>query len=109
MAVTNLSKVRWKAPLTNTDGSPFTAAQYAGFTLYFLNADGSVKTSVAVPAAWSAANAYEMPLSDLSLTPGQYRVAMSVTNTAGLESDRTAPVAFTLASKPGIPTDLSVA
>lgn len=108
VAATSVSKIFWTAPKHNTDGSPFTQDQYHGFTLYFLNADNSVATSVSIPAAWSDTLRYEYPLSALGLSPGDYRIAMSITNKAGIESDKTGPVTFTLAAKPNPPMDLIV-
>lgn len=108
VAATSVSKIFWTAPTKNTDGSPFTEDQYFGFTLYFLNPDNSVATSVSIPAAWSVDGRYEYPISALSLATGDYRIAMSVTNKAGLESDKTGPVTFTLAAKPNPPENLIV-
>lgn len=108
VAATSVSKIFWTAPTQNTDGSPFTEDQYFGFTLYFLNADNSVATSVSIPAAWRQDLQYEYPLSALGLSPGDYRVAMTVTNKAGIESDKTDAVTFTLAAKPNPPGGLIV-
>jgi hypothetical protein len=108
VAATSVSKIFWSAPTKNTDGSAFDESQYFGFTLYFLNADNSVATSVSIPAAWSADGKYEYPIAALGLVAGDYKVAMTVTNKAGLESDKTGPVTFTLAAKPNPPTDLIV-
>jgi hypothetical protein len=108
VAATSISKIFWGAPATNTDDTPFDEAQYFGFTLYFLNPDNSPATSVSLPVAWSANGRYEYPIAALSLQTGDYKVAMTVTNKAGVESDRTAPVTFTLAAKPNPPVDLVV-
>jgi hypothetical protein len=102
------SKISWRAPATNTDGSPFTVDQYAGFTLYFLNPDNSDKSTVAIPAQWSVDGAYQYPLADLDLLPGDYRIAMTVTNKAGVESDKSVAADFTMAATPAPPTNLSV-
>lgn len=108
MAATALSKIFWTAPTQNVDGTPFTEDQYYGFTLYFLNPDGSDASSVSIPAAWQTDGTYEYPIADLGLTPGTYRVAMTVTNKDGQESDRTGPVEFVLVAKPLPPQNLIV-
>jgi hypothetical protein len=108
VAATSLSKIFWSAPTTNVDGSAFDESQYFGFTLYFLNEDGSVASSVSIPAAWQTSGRYEYPIADLGLSPGVYRIAMTVTNKSSVESDRSAAVEFTLASKPQPPFDLIV-
>ena len=102
------SKLKWIAPTHNTDGTVFDESQYGGFTLYILNADGSVANSIAIPAAWDVDGAYEYPLASLGLPRGSYRVAMTVTNKQGMESDRSAAVSFTLASTPLPPSGLAV-
>ena len=108
VAATSISKIFWTAPTKNVDGSAFTEDQYYGFTLYFLAPDNSVQTSVSIPAAWSVDGRYEYPLAALSLSPGEYRIAMTVTNKAGIESDKTGAVTFTLAAKPLPPDNLIV-
>ena len=108
VAATALSKIFWTAPTKNVDGTDFTEEQYLGFTLYFLNADGSEASSVSIPAAWQVSGQYEYPIADLGLAPGTYRIAMTVTNKDNMESDKTGPVEFTLVAKPMPPTNLIV-
>lgn len=104
----NPTNIRWRAPDTFEDGTPYSAADHAGFTLYFLAPDGSAASSVAVPVGWNEDGVYSFPVSALNLRKGNYSIALTTVAVNGLESERSNVVAFAIESKPGRPQDLVV-
>lgn len=100
----NPTKLSWTGPTKNTDGSDFTADQYAGFELE-INGEGAVT----VPAAWSTDSRYEMPLSDLQAVQatGDYSLRMRTVAKNGNVSEWSAPAAFSMDFRvPAAPTGL---
>lgn len=89
----NKTKLTWKHDGKNTDGSPFTEDQFAGFVLE-INGAGAV----GVPAGWEADGQYEMPLSDLAAVQetGDYTMRMAVVNSAGAQSAWSNAVSFSM-------------
>jgi len=103
----NPTKLLWSVPRTNVDGSPFTAAQYAGFEAEIVGPGGT--TQVAVPAAWNDAGAYEMPLADLGVGFGASTARLRTLAVGGLMSDWSSAVNITIAAPPPTPQNLRVA
>lgn len=102
----NPTRLRWAHDHRNTDGTPFTAEQFAGFELE-INGAGAVS----VPAGYDADGAYEMPLADLAAVQetGSYTLRMRVVNRAGSASAFSAPASFVMDFRvPTAPTGLSV-
>lgn len=100
----NPTKLSWRAPTENTDGSPFTVEQYAGFELALNEA-----SAVSVPADWETDGTYELPLADFVTQSGTYSLRMRTVAKNGNLSEWSAAVNFELDFRvPGAPTGVSV-
>lgn len=107
----NPTVLRWTHDHRNTDGTPFTAEQFAGFELGIAKDGSPVAGVVSIPAGYDADGGYEMPLADLAAVQenGNYTLQMRVVNRAGNPSAFSAPASFTMDFRvPTAPTGLSV-
>jgi len=102
----NPTALFWTNPQTNVDGSPFTAAQYAGFEAEITGPTG--KTLVAIPATWSVNGEYGLPLKDLGVGFGTSYIRMATLAVGGERSDWTNPLAVTIGAPPLPPQNLRV-
>lgn len=102
----NPTRLRWNHDHLNTDGSAFTAAQFAGYEVE-INGEGAVS----VPAGYDADGQYELPLANLAAVQetGTYSMRLRVVNNAGNPSGWSNPVSFAMDFRvPTAPTGLSV-
>lgn len=108
----NLTELSWTHDGLNTDGTPFTEDQFAGFTLHVTEDLTNIgrSFSVSVPASWNSDGVYSVPLADLLPETGDYSVTMTVVSRNGQESEHSEPLAFSLRqlSVPSRPFGLSV-
>lgn len=103
----NPTKLSWRAPTENTDGSPFTVEQYHGFELQ-VN-EGPDARLVSVPAVWETDGLYELPLADFVTESGSYTLIMRTVAKNGNVSAWSGAVSFALDFRvPGAPTGVSV-
>lgn len=105
-----VTRLRWDAPTTRTDGALYDAAQHAGYELGVsdpANPDDGFRSWVSVPAAYDVT---EWPLDQLNITePGQYEVALRTVDAGGLTSDWSTPLVYAARlAAPNAPTGLSV-
>ncbi len=102
----NPTRFRWRHDGRNTDGTPFTADQFAGFELE-VNGQGAVS----IPAGYDADGEYEVPFTDLPAISqtGNYTLRLRVVNRAGSASAFSAPVTFAMDFRvPTAPSALAV-
>lgn len=108
----NLTTLSWTHDGLNTDGTPFTEDQFAGFTLHITEDLGEPgrNFSVSVPATWNSGGVYSIPLAGLIDEPGDYSVEMVVAARNGMTSEPSEPIEFSLyeLKKPSRPFGLSV-
>lgn len=101
----NPQNLTWTGPTTYVDGTPFGAADFAG---YEVEVNGA--SAFAVPVAWNDANTYSFPVASLpGRVQGTNTVRMRTVAANGLASDWTGAVSFTYASVPLPPTNLAIA
>jgi hypothetical protein len=84
---TATARVDWSAPTTNTDGS---AADVAGFRIYYGSSAAAMTSSVNVPG--TAVRSYTLA----SLVPGTYYFSVAAYTAGGVESAQSTPVAATV-------------
>lgn len=84
-------RAKWKQPATMNDGSPFTAAQFAGWELII---DG--KPAIAVPLTWNGNpdTEYSFDLSELQLTEAAHKLTMRTLEKDGDVSAMSPEVTF---------------
>jgi hypothetical protein len=101
----NPTKLSWSGPTSYTDGTAFGQADLAGFRI---SVDG--KPSVDIPVTWNVNNAYEFPLSSLTLSYGTHSATMQTVAKNGGVSVASAAISFTLIDErvPNPPKALSV-
>ncbi|MFO7306762.1 MAG: hypothetical protein C0P74_014725 [Gammaproteobacteria bacterium] len=103
----NPSTLSWRQPLTNMDGSPFDAEQFAGFTIYIDDAPG-----LSVPVQWSDDGMYSIPLATFAdlTTYGEHTVQLATVHRNGNESPKSEPISFVMLDErvPSRPFDLVV-
>lgn len=102
----NPTRLSWRHDGRNTDGTPFTAEQFAGWEI-----EVNDIPAAGVPAGWETDGEYEVPLANFAMVQetGTYRVRMRVVNRAGQGSAWSEPVTFTMDFRvPTAPTGLSV-
>lgn len=99
----NPTTLSWTQPEQNTDGSPFTADQFAGFEVSLNDQPAFV-----IPSGWDTDGMYEMPLALLALANGPYSLKMRTVNKLGVASDWTEAVSFVLSPIPKAPFGLRV-
>ena len=92
-------KATWRAPDTNTDGSPFVKEQYLGFELRV-----DTDAAVSVPIAWDDDREYSFDFADLdaNYAPGNHAVSMRVLakgDTAVKASAWSEPATWTVKAK----------
>ena len=99
-------KVTWKQPATMNDGTPFTKARFAGWTL---SVDGA--PAVAIPLTWDGSpnTVYSFDLAALSLSEGNHKITMQTTEVDGDLSAPSPEVTFTYKAVPSPPLVQSVA
>lgn len=83
---TGTATLAWKAPATNTDGTPLT--DLAGFKVYYGTASGTYTNTVTIGKATS--------YSVNNLAPGTYYFTVTAYDTTGLESGYSNEVAKTV-------------
>lgn len=96
----------WSHDGKNTDGSPFTVDQFAGFQLSIND-----EPAVSIPAAWNDNGKYSMLIADVAAlqSTGTKRVSMAVVNKIGAVSSPSNEVVFTMDFRtPSRPFGLSV-
>jgi hypothetical protein len=98
-------KLQWTGATRYTDGSPFGAADFAG---YELSVDG--QPAVALPVSFQTSNEYEFDLNVLGLSYGSHSATLRTVAVNGQRSDPTGPVTFLVVDdrKPAAPTNLRV-
>lgn len=99
-----IKTLSWQHDGKNTDGSDFTAAEFAGFTV-----EVDALPAVSIPAAWKApGNVYSAPL---SVGYGAHTARMYTVAKTGETSDPSPSVSFTVLDtrKPTSPFGLSAA
>lgn len=95
----------WKAPTTNTDGSPFDESQFNGWTLDIGAAQG-----VSIPMGWKADGIYSFPLPSLQLAEGTYTIAMHTVAKNGAVSAASNTASYTQPKRvPNPPLAVAVA
>lgn len=99
----NPTKLKWVGPTTYTDGSSFGEADLAGFQI---TVDGN--PAVNVPMAYTATNAYEFDIADLSLAYGTHTVTVATVARNGGVSVQSNPATIVLVDErvPNPPTSL---
>lgn len=103
----NPTKLTWTGPTTYTDGTPYGAADHAG---YEISING--QPAVAVPVAYQVSNQYEFDIALLGVVSyGTYSVTMRTVAANGQRSVPTNPVTFRIDDlrTPNPPTNLAVA
>jgi hypothetical protein len=96
--------LNWVNPSANTDGTPFTASDFAGVEIEL---DGT--PAVAVPAASEITSFDLSTLASWSgLKSGSHTLALAVTNKEGSSSSFSTPLTFSVLAVPLAPTSLSV-
>jgi len=100
--------LQWDAPTARTDGTPYGAADHAGYVLGIADATvtGGFREHVSVPAAYDVT---EWPLDQLNITdPGIYMISLATVDVNGLRSAWADPFSFTASyAPPSPPTGLS--
>lgn len=102
----NPTKLSWTGPTKNTDGSDFTADQYAGFELQV-----NSENAVSIPKEWAPDGKYSLPLADFSAVQkqGAHTLRMRTIAKNGNTSDWSTPVTFLMDFRvPTAPIGLSV-
>ena len=99
-------KLTWTGATSYTDGSPFGAADFAGYELSVDN-----QPSVALPVSFQTSNEYEFDLDLLSLSYGSHSATLRTVAVNGQRSDPSGAVTFLVADerRPSAPTNLVVA
>jgi len=72
--------LRWKAPVSRSNGEALAMSEIAGYTIYYSNTAGSYPDSTAVN------DAYKMSAMITGLSPGTYYFVVTARDTAGRES-----------------------
>lgn len=102
----NPTRLSWTQRMTNTDGSPFDASQFAGF-----EASLNGQVAFAVPTDWDTDGQYEMPLADVAAvtTTGSYSLRLRTIAKSGVVSAWSDPVTFTMDFRtPAAPLNVTV-
>lgn len=102
----NPTRVFWRAPTHNTDGSVFDQTQ---FKAWEVEINGDLIASI--PAGWDADGEYEFPLADVAgiNETGDYTMRLRVVNTNDRASDWSNAASFHMDFRvPAAPTGLSV-
>lgn len=99
-------KLTWTGATTYVDGSPFGAADYAGYELSIDN-----QPAVALPVSFQTSNQYEFELDLLNLSYGSHSATLRTVAVNGQRSDPSGAVTFLVADtrRPAAPTNLGVA
>lgn len=101
----NPQNITWTGPTTYVDGRPYGQSDHGG---YELEINGF--PAIAVPTAWSASNAYTLPIAGLpNIKQGDNAIRMRTVAANGQASDYTNVVTFRYLSIPLAPTALAAA
>jgi len=106
----NPTKLSWKAPTTNVDGTPITYA--LEYEVGVVQTDGSISPLMVVPSQLQTDAGYEAPIGDLGLDYGIYEVVLRTFAKDAPErvSDWSNPVGFAISEQiPNAPLELRVA
>lgn len=74
------AQLSWTIPTTRADGTALTAAELAGYEIYYTNDSGTVSAVVPVSGGSTATTTVA------SMTPGNYSFAISAIDSTGLKS-----------------------
>ncbi len=102
--MSNPHVITWVNPTTNTDGSPFSQAECAGYQVSF---DG--EAAVSIPLAYGTSFDLSTLAAYQSLTTGSHKVTLSVVSTAGTVSAPSNAASFSIAATPSPATQLAIA
>jgi hypothetical protein len=94
----------WANPTTNTDGSPYTQSDNAG---YEITLDGA--GAVGIPLAYGTSFDLDALTAYTSLKSGAHTLALRVVSKQGVASDYSAAVTFQVAATPMAPTIVGLA
>ncbi len=97
--------INWVNPVSRADGTAYTQAQNAGYTLAF---DGN--NTVSVPLAWGTSFDMSTTSAFEALTVGSHTVSIASVDTGGLQSAFSTVVTFSVLPKspPLAPTGVVV-
>ena len=105
----NPTKLSWKAPTTNVDGTPITYA--LEYEVGVVQTDGSISPLMVVPSQLQTDVGYEAPIADLQLDYGTYEIALRTfaKDNPQRVSDWSNPVEFAISQEiPSAPLELRV-